>query len=74
MLRHRTTEVMVWVLTNRDRKSTLDMPCSIPIAYVLQTDYSSNEESYRSCTTGVHRKRPENFELCCTRTVDPDDV
>ena len=37
LTRRKATEVMVWVLTNKDRNSSLEIHCSLPIAYGLRT-------------------------------------
>ena len=35
LLRQKGTEVMMWVITNKNRNSSLDIPCSLPIVYGL---------------------------------------
>lgn len=34
ILRQRATEIMVWVITNKNRDSSTQMPCSLPIVMV----------------------------------------
>lgn len=51
-MRRRATEIMVWVLTNEHRNSTLEIPCSLPIAYGLK-DYRLTAKSMREATECV---------------------
>ena len=44
--RRKATEVMVWVLTNINRNSTAEIPCSVPIAYGLK-DYKLTSSAMR---------------------------
>ena len=52
LLRKRATEVMVWVLTNKDRNSKLEIPCSLPIAYGLK-DYKLTNQAFRCATEEI---------------------
>ena len=52
LMRRRATEIMVWVLTNKHRNSTLEIPCSLPIAYGLK-DYRLTAKSMREATECV---------------------
>lgn len=53
--RRKATEVMVWVLTNKDRNSSLEIPCSLPIAYGLK-DYRLSAKEMRDATDYVLEK------------------
>jgi hypothetical protein len=44
LTRRRATELMVWVLTNKDRNTKTEIPCSLPVAYGLK-DYHSQRNS-----------------------------
>lgn len=50
--RRRATEVMVWVLTNKNRNSNQEIPCSIPIAFGLK-DYRLSGNAMRQATNFV---------------------
>lgn len=52
ILRQRATEIMVWVITNKNRDSSTQMPCSLPIAYGLK-DYKLTSDFMRSATGHV---------------------
>lgn len=54
--RKRATEGMVWVLTNKDRNSRLEIPCSMPIAYGLK--------DYRLPATALRDATDEILEVC----------
>ena len=43
---------MVWVLTNKDRNSRLEIPCSVPIAYGLK-DYRLPAAALRDATDEI---------------------
>ena len=55
ILRQRATEVMVWVLTNKNRNSSLEIPCSVPVAFGLK-DYRLTSDAMRSATDHVLRE------------------
>jgi hypothetical protein len=55
ILRQRATEVMMWVITNKNRNSSTQMPCSLPIAYGLK-DYRLTSNLMRSATDHVLRE------------------
>ena len=55
LMRRKATEVMVWVLTNKDRNSSVEIPCSLPIAYGLK-DYKLSSKEMRDATEYVLRK------------------
>ena len=52
LLRQKATEIMVWVLTNKDRNSKLEIPCSVPIAFGLK-DYRLTSNAMRKATEKV---------------------
>ena len=56
LLRQKATEVMVWVLTNKDRNSMQEIPCSIPIAFGLK-DYKLTASAMRQATEFECQKR-----------------
>ena len=47
---------MVWMLTNKDRNSRLEIPCSVPIAYGLK--------DYRLPATALRDATDEILEVC----------
>jgi hypothetical protein len=53
--RQRATEVMVWVLTNKNRNSTSTIPCSLPIVFGLK-DHKLNSDSMRSATNHIFQE------------------
>ena len=52
LMRRRASELMVWVLTNKHRNSSLETPCSLPVAYGLK-DYKLTTSAMRSATNHV---------------------
>ena len=52
LLRRKATEVMVWVLTNKNRDLGSEVPCSVPIAYGLK-DYKLTSMAMRKATEDV---------------------
>ena len=50
---------MVWVLTNKVRNSSLEIPCSLPIAYGLK-DYKLSAKETRDATEYVLEKCHDN--------------
>ncbi|KAK3085496.1 hypothetical protein FSP39_004241 [Pinctada imbricata] len=52
LLRKKATEIMVWVLTNKDRNSKLEIPCSVPVAFGLK-DYRLSCKAMRQATGKV---------------------
>lgn len=59
LLRQKATEVMMWVITNKNRNSFLEIPCSLPIAYGLK-DYRLTSNLMRSATDQVLNECREN--------------
>ena len=66
LLRQKATEVMVWVLTNKDRNSKQEIPCSIPIAFGLK-DYKLTASAMRQATEFV-------LEECQKRRIRIDSL
>lgn len=52
IIRKRAIEVMVWVLTDKDRNSKLEMPCSLPTAYWI-INYRLTSQAFRNATEEV---------------------
>ena len=69
LMRRKATEVMVWVLTNVNRNSSTETPCSLPIAYGLK-DYKLTTEAMREATNHVLRKCNERGIRVCSFSTD----
>lgn len=54
ILRQRATEVMVWVITDKNRSSNTQMPCSLPIDYGIK-DYRLPGELMRNASDHMLR-------------------
>ena len=67
--RRKATEVMVWVLTNINRNSTAEIPCSVPIAYGLK-DYKLTSSAMRQATNYVLSKLSEKGIRVCSFSTD----
>lgn len=52
ILRQRATEIIVWAITNKNRDSSTQIPCSLPITYGLN-DYRLTSDIFRSATDHV---------------------
>lgn len=52
LMRRKATEVMVWVLSDKDRNSGLQAPTSLPVAYGLK-DYKFTAGAMRKATESV---------------------
>ena len=69
LMRRKATEVMVWVLTNSNRDSSLELPCSLPIAYGLK-DYKLTSAAMRKATNYVLEKCNEKGIRVCSFSTD----
>lgn len=59
LLRTKATEVMVWVLTNKNRNSRSEIPCSVPVAYGLK-NYRLTANAMRKATEEVLKRCDDN--------------
>jgi hypothetical protein len=59
LTRRRATELMVWVLTNKDRNTKTEIPCSLPVAYGLKY-YRLTTQAMRNATEAVLKSCSEH--------------
>ena len=67
--RRKATEVMEWVLTNINRNSSAEIPCSVPDAYGLK-DYKLTSAAMREATNYVLGKLCERGIRVCSFSAD----
>ena len=68
LTRRRATELMVWVLTNKDRNTKTEIPCSLPVAYGLK-DYRLTTQAMRNATEAVLKSCSEHgLKVLCFAT------
>lgn len=67
--RRKATEVMVWMLTNINRNSSTEIPCSVPLAYGLK-DYKLTSTAMRAATYYVLEKLSERGIRVCSFSTD----
>ena len=59
LTRRRATELMVWVLINKDRNTKTEIPCSLPLAYGLKY-YRLTTQAMRNATEAVLKSCSEH--------------
>jgi hypothetical protein len=68
LTRRRATELMVWVLTNKDRNTKTEIPCSLPVAYGLKY-YRLTTQAMRNATEAVLKSCSEHgLKVLCFAT------